>query len=234
RSRQRPRHGPLRRSAGARSRRRFHRGPQHPQRALDRRVDQPLALEPGELRPGDEQRDQSMDRRPDRLGRQLDLRAGYGGLTGLAGLATLTGLPTLPALRALPAGGLDAHAESHPAAHPLVAVLADLLAAAQALAAAGRRHEGELVVMRMLEPEVDVGAQAGGEALARRQPQAVEALGVGPEAGEALLADAVQDLGLVAEMDVDGHRRVADAPRDLAQRDAGIALADEQLPGGLA
>src|SRR4030081_1655693 len=59
------------------------------------------------------------------------------------------------------------------------------------------------------------------------------AFGGGEEAGERLLADAVEDVGLVGKVEIDRHRRVADAARDLGQGHVAIALLDEQLAGGV-
>ena len=97
----------------------------------------------------------------------------------------------------------------------------------------GVKHEHDLVVLRVLDPEGDVRATRPLQPLpGRRRPRFGRQLRLVPP-GEALVDQRVDQRVLVGEVQVDAAHAAADAPGDVAHAHLAVAGDDQQVTGGL-
>ena len=142
---------------------------------LDQSVDHEIPVEPGEARVRDQQRGEPMNGGPDGLRRGFEIRDFE--------------MTILDALRQRAAKMIERFLSHGVGAR----------AALQIVERVGH-HEGDFVVIGVLQPELDVGAKAAAQTLDRIGDGLIEGVLLAHQAAQRLLANAIEQIGLVLKI----------------------------------
>src|SRR5271155_5385065 len=94
-------------------------------------------------------------------------------------------------------------------------------------------HERDFVMVGILESELDIRTEAAFQTLERIANSLIQNGLIANQAAEGFLADAVEQVGFVLEIEIDGSGRVFDFLRDFAHGDVLKAFPHKQIAGGV-